>query len=243
MSRLDNKVALILGGAKSIGLAITQRFAGEGATTWFTSRRDEELDAAGHTLTGDARPLRADVSQLSELTRIVGTITSESGQIDILVINAGMSEYATLDDITPAHFDQTFGLNVRSPLFALQAALPLMKAGASVVLIGSVADVIGTPGYGVYGASKAALRSFARTWTRELAARGIRVNVVAPGPIDTGMMLAAPEEVRSGIISAIPLARMGKAEEVANAALFLASDESSYIAGAEICVDGGLTQV
>ncbi|MBS0969458.1 SDR family oxidoreductase [Nissabacter archeti] len=243
MSRLDNKVALILGGAKSIGLAITQRFAREGATTWFTSRRDEELDAAGHTLTGDARPLRADVSQLSELTRIVGTITSESGQIDILVINAGMSEYATLDDITPAHFDQTFGLNVRSPLFALQAALPLMKAGASVVLIGSVADVIGTPGYGVYGASKAALRSFARTWTRELAARGIRVNVVAPGPIDTGMMLAAPEEVRSGIISAIPLARMGKAEEVANAALFLASDESSYIAGAEICVDGGLTQV
>ncbi|MDV5140241.1 oxidoreductase [Chimaeribacter arupi] len=243
MSRLDNKVALILGGAKSIGLAITQRFAGEGATTWFTSRRDEELDAAGHTLTGDARPLRADVSQLSELTRIVGTITSESGQIDILVINAGMSEYATLDDITPAHFDQTFGLNVRSPLFALQAALPLMKAGASVVLIGSVADVIGTPGYGVYGASKAALRSFARTWTRELSARGIRVNVVAPGPIDTGMMLAAPEEVRSGIISAIPLARMGKAEEVANAALFLASDESSYIAGAEICVDGGLTQV
>ncbi|WP_072929379.1 SDR family NAD(P)-dependent oxidoreductase [Nissabacter archeti] len=243
MSRLDNKVALILGGAKSIGLAITQRFAREGATTWFTSRRDEELDAAGHTLTGDARPLRADVSQLSELTRIVGTITSESGQIDILVINAGMSEYATLDDITPAHFDQTFGLNVRSPLFALQAALPLMKAGASVVLIGSVADVIGTPGYGVYGASKAALRSFARTWTRELSARGIRVNVVAPGPIDTGMMLAAPEEVRSGIISAIPLARMGKAEEVANAALFLASDESSYIAGAEICVDGGLTQV
>ena len=243
MSRLDNKVALILGGAKSIGLAITQRFAREGATTWFTSRRDEELDAAGHTLTGDARPLRADVSQLSELARIVGTITSESGQIDILVINAGMSEYATLDDITPAHFDQTFGLNVRSPLFALQAALPLMKAGASVVLIGSVADVIGTPGYGVYGASKAALRSFARTWTRELAARGIRVNVVAPGPIDTGMMLAAPEEVRSGVISAIPLARMGKAEEVANAALFLASDESSYIAGAEICVDGGLTQV
>ncbi|PLR53640.1 SDR family NAD(P)-dependent oxidoreductase [Chimaeribacter arupi] len=243
MSRLDNKVALILGGAKSIGLAITQRFAREGATAWFTSRRDEELDAAGHTLTGDARPLRADVSQLSELTRIVGTITSESGQIDILVINAGMSEYATLDGITPAHFDQTFGLNVRSPLFALQAALPLMKAGASVVLIGSVADVIGTPGYGVYGASKAALRSFARTWTRELAARGIRVNVVAPGPIDTGMMLAAPEEVRSGIISAIPLARMGKAEEVANAALFLASDESSYIAGAEICVDGGLTQV
>lgn len=243
MSRLDNKVALILGGAKGIGLAISQRFASEGATTWFTSRREEELLAASRKIVGKAKPLRADVSQLSELTRIVETIKAESGQIDVLVINAGMSEYATLDEITPAHFDQTFGLNVRSPLFALQAALPLMKAGASVVLIGSIADVIGTQGYGVYGASKAALRSFARTWTRELSGRGIRVNVVAPGPIDTDMMLAASEAVRSGLTQAIPLARLGKPEEVAYAALFLASDESSYIAGAEICVDGGLTQV
>lgn len=243
MNRLENKVALILGGAKGIGLAISQRFASEGATTWFTSRRNEELEAAGHTLEGRARALRADVSQLSELTRIVDVIRTESGQIDVLVINAGMAEYATIDAVTPAHFDAIFSLNVRSPLFALQAALPLMKEGASVVLIGSVADVIGTQGYGVYGASKAALRSFARTWTRELSARGIRINVVAPGPIDTEMMQAASEELRSGIISTIPLARMGKPEEVAHAALFLASDESSYIAGAEICVDGGLTQV
>ena len=243
MNRLENKVALILGGAKGIGLAISQRFAREGATTWFTSRRNEELEAAGHTLEGNARALRADVSQLSELTRIVDVIRTESGQIDVLVINAGMAEYATIDAVTPAHFDAIFSLNVRSPLFALQAALPLMKEGASVVLIGSVADVIGTQGYGVYGASKAALRSFARTWTRELSARGIRINVVAPGPIDTEMMQAASEELRSGIISTIPLARMGKPEEVAHAALFLASDESSYIAGAEICVDGGLTQV
>ncbi|PLR36518.1 oxidoreductase [Chimaeribacter coloradensis] len=243
MNRLENKVALILGGAKGIGLAISRRFAGEGATTWFTSRRNEELEAAGHTLEGNARALRADVSQLSELTRIVDVIRTESGQIDVLVINAGMAEYATIDAVTPAHFDAIFSLNVRSPLFALQAALPLMKEGASVVLIGSVTDVIGTQGYGVYGASKAALRSFARTWTRELSARGIRINVVAPGPIDTEMMQAASEELRSGIISTIPLARMGKPEEVAHAALFLASDESSYIAGAEICVDGGLTQV
>lgn len=243
MSRLNNKVALILGGAKGIGLAISQRFASEGATTWFTSRRNEELAAASHTIAGDGRPLRADVSQISELTRIAELIKTESGQIDVLVINAGMSTYSTLDEVTPAHFDTTFGLNVRSPLFALQAALPLMKAGASVVLIGSVADVLGTQGYGVYGASKAALRSFARTWTRELSDRGIRINVVAPGPVDTEMMQAASEELRNGIISAIPLARMGRPEEVANAALFLASDESSYIAGAEICVDGGLTQV
>lgn len=243
MNRLENKVALVLGGAKGIGLAISQRFAREGATTWFTSRRNEELEAASLTIEGNARPLRADVSQLSELTRIVGVIEAESGQIDVLVINAGMAEYSTIDKVTPEHFDNIFSLNVRSPLFALQAALPLMKEGASVVLIGSIADVIGTSGYGVYGASKAALRSFARTWTRELSARGIRINVVAPGPIDTEMMQAASEEVRSGIISAIPLSRMGRTEEVANTALFLASDESSYIAGAEICVDGGLTQV
>ncbi|KDE35390.1 SDR family oxidoreductase [Kosakonia radicincitans] len=239
MNRLHNKTALILGGAKGIGLAITQRFAHEGATTWFTSRREEELQNAAAKIEGNALPLRADVSQHSELARIMENIQ----QLDVLVINAGMSEYATLEQVSETHFESTFGLNVRSPLFALQAALPLLKPGSSVVLIGSIADVIGTEGYGVYSASKAALRSFARTWTRELAARGIRVNVVAPGPIDTEMMAAASENVRQGLTQAIPLGRMGQPEEVANAALFLASDESSYIAGAEICVDGGLTQV
>jgi len=239
MNRLHNKTALILGGAKGIGLAITQRFAQEGATAWFTSRREEELQNAAAKIEGDALPLRADVSQHSELVRIMENIQ----QLDVLVINAGMSEYATLEQVSETHFENTFGLNVRSPLFALQAALPRLKPGSSVVLIGSIADVIGTEGYGVYGASKAALRSLARTWTRELAARGIRVNVVAPGPIDTEMMAAASENVRQGLTQAIPLGRMGQPEEVANAALFLASDESSYIAGAEICVDGGLTQV
>lgn len=239
MNRLHNKTALILGGAKGIGLAITQRFAQEGATAWFTSRREEELQNAAAKIEGDALPLHADVSQHSELVRIMENIQ----QLDVLVINAGMSEYATLEQVSETHFENTFGLNVRSPLFALQAALPLLKPGSSVVLIGSIADVIGTEGYGVYGASKAALRSLARTWTRELAARGIRVNVVAPGPIDTEMMAAASENVRQNLTQAIPLGRMGQPEEVANAALFLASDESSYIAGAEICVDGGLTQV
>lgn len=243
MNRLNNKTALVLGGAKGIGLAITQRFASEGAITWFTSRRDEELQTAAEKTEGHALPLRADVSQQSELTRIMQKVQAESGQLDVLVINAGMSEYATLEQISTGHFDQIFGLNVRSPVFALQAALPLLKPGASVVLIGSIADIIGTEGYGVYSASKAALRSFARTWTRELSARGIRINVVAPGPIDTDMMAAAAESVRQGITQAIPLGRMGQPDEVANAALFLASDESSYIAGAEICVDGGLTQV
>ncbi|KJV47786.1 oxidoreductase [Pantoea sp. BL1] len=243
MGRMNNRVAVVLGGAKGIGLAISQRLASEGATTWFTSRREEELAAANLKITGNAMPLQADVSRKDELNRIMATIKGTSDHLDVLVINAGMSEYAKLDAITEPHFDQIFGLNVRSPLFALQAALPLLKSGSSVVLIGSIADVIGTEGYGVYSASKAALRSFARTWTRELAARGIRVNVVAPGPVDTEMMAAASEDVRNGLTNAIPLGRMGKPEEVANAALFLASDESSYIAGAEICVDGGLTQV
>ncbi|SCC09139.1 NAD(P)-dependent dehydrogenase, short-chain alcohol dehydrogenase family [Kosakonia oryzendophytica] len=243
MGRLDNKVAVVLGGAKGIGLAISQRFTREGATTWFTSRRDEELQVASRTLSGVSMPLRADVSQQSELARIMATVKAQAGRIDVLVINAGMSEYATLGEISEAHFDQIFGLNVRSPVFALQAALPLLQPGASVVLIGSIADTIGTEGYGVYGASKAALRSFARTWTRELSSRGIRINVVAPGPIDTEMMAAVTDEVRDALTRNIPLHRMGKPDEVANAALFLASDESSYIAGAEICVDGGMTQV
>ncbi|MCL6746226.1 SDR family oxidoreductase [Kosakonia sp. R1.Fl] len=243
MGKIEKKVAVVLGGAKGIGLAISQRLATEGAVTWFTSRRAEELATAKSKISGIAMPLQADVSHKNELSRIMQTIAEKSGQIDILIINAGMSEYAPLEEVSEEHFDQTFGLNVRSPVFALQAALPLLKPGSSVVLIGSIADVLGTHGYGVYSASKAALRSFARTWTRELAARGIRVNVVAPGPIDTDMMAATSDEVRKGLTSAIPLGRMGQPEEVANAAFFLASDESCYIAGAEICVDGGMTQV
>ncbi|MEQ4452771.1 SDR family NAD(P)-dependent oxidoreductase [Kosakonia sp. YIM B13605] len=243
MGKVEKKVAVVLGGAKGIGLAISQRLAAEGAVTWFTSRREEELETAKSKISGTAMPLQADVSQKNELSRIMQTVSEKSGQIDILIINAGISEYAPLEEVSEQHFDQTFGLNVRSPVFALQAALPLMKPGSSVVLIDSIADVLGTHGYGVYSASKAALRSFARTWTRELAARGIRVNVVAPGPVDTEMMAATSDEVRKSLTSAIPLGRMGQPEEVANAAFFLASDESRYIAGAEICVDGGMTQV
>lgn len=243
MGNIEKKIAVVLGGAKGIGLAISQRLASEGAVTWFTSRREAELESATSKIAGTAMPLRADVSDKNELSRVMQTVAEKSGQIDVLVINAGLSEYATLEEVEETHFDQTFGLNVRSPLFALQAALPLLKAGSSVVLIGSIADVIGTPGYGVYGASKAALRSFARTWTRELAGRGIRVNVVAPGPVDTEMMAKVSEEVRKGLNSAIPLGRMARPEEVASAVFFLASDESSYIAGAEICVDGGMAQV
>lgn len=243
MNRLKNKVALVLGGAKGIGLAISQRFSSEGATTWFTSRHEEALQVAQRSMSKNSMPLCADVNKEQDLKNIMARIKAESGQLDVLVINAGMSGYATIDDVDTAHFDQIFGLNVKSPVFSLQAALPLLAPGASVVLIGSIAGTIGTKGYGVYSASKAALRAFARTWTRELADRNIRINVIAPGPIDTDMMRAASDEVRQALINTIPLCRIGQPEEVANVVLFLASDEGSYIAGAEICVDGGLAQV
>lgn len=243
MSRLENKIALVLGGAKGIGLAISSRFAAEGATTWFTSRNAQDLQLARQQIGDRGHPLQAELEQPQALEQLMAQVDQQHGRLDVLVINAGMSEYATLESVSPEDFDRHFSLNVRSPLFALQAALPLLKPGASVVLIGSIAASIGTPGYGVYGATKAALRSFARSWTSELAARGIRINVVAPGPIDTAMFASVSDEMREAIVSRIPAGRMGKASEVANAALFLASDESRFIAGAELCVDGGMTQV
>jgi NAD(P)-dependent dehydrogenase (short-subunit alcohol dehydrogenase family) len=161
----------------------------------------------------------------------------------VLVVNAGISEFSTLGTITPDHFDRAFGLNVRSLAFATQEAIDLMPDGGTVVLIGSIAGMIGTKGYGVYGAGKAAVRAFARTWANELAPRNIRVNVVSPGPVDTAMFDAVTDEVREALTKLIPLGRLGRPEEVAAAALFLASDESSFITGAELCIDGGMAQV
>jgi NAD(P)-dependent dehydrogenase (short-subunit alcohol dehydrogenase family) len=159
------------------------------------------------------------------------------------VVNSGISEYSLVDDITEAHFDGIFDLNVRAAAFTVQKAVPHMPTGSTIVLIGSIADAVGVYGYGTYAASKAALRSYARTWTAELVGRGIRVNTLSPGPVDTEMMAATSDEVRESLTSRIPLGRMGKPEEIAAAALFLASSESSYIAGAELCIDGGMTQV
>ena len=163
--------------------------------------------------------------------------------MDILVVSAGIAEFATLDGIGEDHFDRAFGLNVRALLFAAKAATAIMPDGGSIVLVGSIAGVIGTKGYGVYGATKAAVRSFARTWANELAPRRIRVNVVAPGPTDTAMMASASDEVREALTTLIPLGRMGRADEVAAAALFLASEEASFITGAELPIDGGMAQV
>ncbi|MGR9363681.1 SDR family NAD(P)-dependent oxidoreductase (plasmid) [Rhizobium leguminosarum] len=242
MSRLANKVALVIGGVGGIGGAISQKFASEGAQVYATSRKGGEsaFETGG---SGSIRVIQADASEKADLQRVIEHIGSEEGRIDVLVLNAGLSEYGPLRDISEDHFDRTFGLNVRSLVFAAQAATDLMQSGATIVLIGSIAGDIGTKGYGVYGATKAAVRSFTRTWANELAPKGIRVNVVSPGPTDTAMMAGASQEVRDALSSMIPLGRMGRPEEVAAATLFLASDESSFTTGAELAVDGGMAQI
>lgn len=242
MSRLANKISLVIGGVGGIGGAISRRFAREGAKVYATSRKGPESQPGSADI-GSIRTIEADASKNADLQHVFEQIRSEQGRVDVLVVNAGLSEYAPLEDISADHFDRTFGLNVRSLVFAAQGAIDLMEHGGTIVLVGSIAGDIGTKGYGVYGATKAAVRSFTRTWANELASKGIRVNVVSPGPTDTAMMASASKEVRDALSSMIPLGRMGRPEEVAAAALFLASDESSFTTGAEIAVDGGMAQV
>jgi len=246
MSRLANKVTVVIGGTSGIGGAIARRFAAEGARVYATSRTAvEDGGSATKQVSGEGSilPIVADAGNAAEIERVLIKAQAESGRLDIVVVNAGIAEFATLGDIGADHFDQTFALNVRALVFAVQAAAVLMQTGGSIVLIGSIADQIGTKGYGVYGATKAAIRSLARTWANELAPRGIRVNVVRPGPTDTAMFAAVSDEVRQAITSKIPLGRLASPDDVAAAALFLASDESGYITGADIPVDGGMVQV
>jgi NAD(P)-dependent dehydrogenase (short-subunit alcohol dehydrogenase family) len=243
MSRLDDKVALVIGGASGIGLAIAQRFAAEGAEVYFTGRRQADLDAAHVRVGHRSHAVSADAGRLDDVKAVVNQVGSHSGRIDVLVVNAGFTERSSIETITEDHFDRLVGVNLRALLFAVQSALPLMSGGATVVLVGSIAANVGTEGFSVYGAAKAGVRALARTWTTELAPRGIRVNVVSPGPTDTAMFESVPEAVRSELASTIPIGRLGRPEEIAAAALFLASDESSFVAGVELCVDGGLSQV
>ncbi len=243
MDRMSNKVALVVGGAKGIGLAIAERLSAEGATVFITSRRGEDAEKAAEGIGNGAVGLAADAGSPEDMVVAVEKVRQSYGRIDALVLNAGISEPSQIAEITPEHFDRHFDLNVRGMVFGLQAALPAMTEGGSVVLVGSIAGSAGYAGYGTYAATKAAVRSYARTWTAELAPKGIRVNVVAPGPTDTDMMAAVTEETRAVIVSPIPMGRMARASEVAAAALFLLSDDASYIAGVELCVDGGLGQV
>ena len=258
MKKLEGKVAVITGGTSGIGLATAQRFVSEGAYVFITGRRQSELDAAvkqiGKNNNNNVTGVQGDVSNLTDLDRLYATVKEQKGRIDILFANAGVGELASLGEITEAHFDKTFGINVKGLLFTVQKALPLFQdrdggGGGSIILNASIASSKGTEALSVYSATKAAVRSFARTWTVELKHRKIRVNAISPGPIDTPGIngLAQSEEqieqFKTSIVSIVPMGRMGSPDEVAKAASFLASDDSSYVTGIELFVDGGMAQI
>jgi NAD(P)-dependent dehydrogenase (short-subunit alcohol dehydrogenase family) len=240
MLKLEGKAALITGGNSGIGLAIARRFASEGAHVFIAGRRQTQLDAAVASIGAHATAIQADVTRADDLDRLFDTIDASGKGLDILVTSSGIAEYASLEDTTPEHVDAAFGLNVHGMVFTVQRAVRRMADGGTIVLIGSIAGQIGNPGYGTYSATKAAVRSYARTWTHELAPRGIRVNSVSPGPIDTPMFDEASDEIRQALTSRIPFRRLGRPEEVADAVLFLASGESRYVAGADLVIDGGM---
>lgn len=248
-NKLAGKVAVITGGNSGIGLATAKRFAAEGANVFITGRRQSELDAAVKQIGENATGVQGDVSNLADLDRLYATVKKQKGRIDILFANAGIAEFVKLGEISEAHFDKTFGINVKGLLFTVQKALPLFQDGGSIILNASGAASKGIAAFSVYSATKAAVRSFARTWTVDLKERKIRVNAISPGPIDTPILsTVAPtaeqlEEIKTNLAAAVPMGRMGSPDEVANAALFLASDDSSFVTGIELCVDGGLAQV
>ncbi|MDY0981291.1 MULTISPECIES: SDR family NAD(P)-dependent oxidoreductase [Stenotrophomonas] len=243
MKKMEGKVALVVGGARGIGLAVAARIAAEGATVFITGRDRKQVEEGVAAIGPDGRGIVADASVREDIDRVMREVGSQFSRLDALVLNAGLSEPASLAEVTEEHFDRHFSVNVLAQIFGLQKALGLLQEGAAVVLMGSVASSLGIANYGTYAATKAALRSYARTWAAELAPRGIRINVVAPGPTDTEMMERVPDEMRRSIVAPILLGRMAKPAEVASATLFLLSDESSFITGVELCVDGGMGQV
>ncbi|MDN3359497.1 glucose 1-dehydrogenase [Actinomadura sp. DC4] len=249
MSRLSGKIAVVTGGNSGIGLATAKRFVEEGAYVFITGRRRAELDKAVGLIGKNVRAVPGDVTKAADLEQLFETVRDEKGKLDILVASSGLVEPVEFEKVTEDHFDRTFDLNARGSLFTAQKAVRLMTDGGSIVLLGSVAGYMGLPGYTTYSATKAALRSYARTWTREFADRGIRVNTLSPGPVDTPIIDSqadskeAADAIRAGFASMIPLKRMGRPDEVAAAAVFLASDESSFVAGIELSVDGGVAQV
>src|SRR5580692_9689534 len=249
MGKLDGKTALITGGNSGIGLATAKRFVSEGAYVFVTGRRDTELAAAVKEIGHDVTGIRGDVSNLGDLDRLFEQIRREKGKLDIVFANAGIAKYAHLGEISEELYDSIFAVNVKGLLFTVQKALPLMPDGATIILNASIVGSKGLPSNSVYSATKAAIRSFARTWTTDLKNRHIRVNAVSPGPIDTpglSNLLASSgvgEERRKAISGGVPLGRLGTPDEIAKAVVFLASDDSSYVTGAELFVDGGFAQV
>jgi NAD(P)-dependent dehydrogenase (short-subunit alcohol dehydrogenase family) len=249
MNRLQGKIAVITGGSSGIGLATAQRFVNEGAYVFITGRRQAELDKAVALIGHNVTAVQGDVSSLDDLDRLYAVVKREKGGIDVLFANSGIVDTVAIDDISTEHYAKTFDVNVKGLLFTVQKALPLMRTGGSIILTSSIASTKGIPGYSTYSATKAAVRSFARTWTLELQGRGIRVNTLSPGPVDTPIMdgqattPAEVEQLKARFAQVIPLGRLGRPDELASAALFLACDESSFVAGIDLCVDGGMAQV
>lgn len=248
-NKLAGKIALVTGGNSGIGLATAKRFIAEGAHVFITGRRQKELDAAVAELGENATGVQGDVSNLADLDRLFATVKQQKGHLDVVFANAGIAEFIPLDQIKEEHYDRIFDANVKGLLFTVQKALPLLTEGASVLLNASVAGSKGFAGGSVYSASKAAVRAFARAWMMDLKDRGIRVNVISPGPIQTPIMGKGSGDAEKDkalvdqIVGAVPLGRIGQSEEIAAAAVFLVSSEGSFVNGAELFVDGGLVQV
>jgi NAD(P)-dependent dehydrogenase (short-subunit alcohol dehydrogenase family) len=248
--KFENKVVVVTGGTSGIGLATARHFAAEGASVFVTGRRQKELDAAVKTIGGRASGVRADMSKLADIDRLYDAVQQMHSQIDVLFTNAGGGSMLPLGAISEAQYEDTFGRNVKGVIFTVQKARPLLRDGASVILMGSTAGVTGTAAFSIYGASKAAVRNLARSWTLDLKERGIRVNVVSPGPVKTpGLVgLAGPDAAQQqGLLdymaTQVPIGRVADPEEIAKAVAFLASDDASFVAGAELFVDGGQAQV
>jgi NAD(P)-dependent dehydrogenase (short-subunit alcohol dehydrogenase family) len=249
MCKLNGKVAVITGGSSGIGLATAMRFVAEGAYVFITGRRQAELDKATAAIGKNVTAVQGDVANLADLDRLYATVKAEKGGLDIVVASAGFVERKATVAVTPEHFDKTFSINARGAYFTVQKALPLMRKGGSIVMVSSGLHLKGLPEHGTYAATKAALRSFVRTWAMELKDRGIRANILSPGAIDTPIIdgqfktKAEADAARAMFSQMTPLGRIGRPDEMAAAVLFLASDDSSYSTGIDLVADGGLTQL
>ncbi|GAB5096729.1 SDR family NAD(P)-dependent oxidoreductase [Caballeronia sp. HLA56] len=249
MGKLQGKIAVITGGSSGIGLATAKRFVAEGAYVFITGRRQTELDKAKAVIGSNVTAVQGDISSLEDLDRLYETVRRAKGGLDIVVASAGFVEVLPTESVTPEHFDKTFGINARGTFFTVQKALPLLRDNSSIVIVSSGMHIKGFPDFGVYAATKAAIRSFTRTWASEFKGRGIRVNTLSPGMIETPIvdgLFSSKEEAdgaRAMFKQITPLGRIGRADEMAAAALFLASDESSYSTGIDLIADGGITQL
>jgi NAD(P)-dependent dehydrogenase (short-subunit alcohol dehydrogenase family) len=242
--KLEGKIAVVTGGSAGIGLGAAKRFAEEGARVFITGRDKAKLDKAVAVIGHNAIAIQGDASNLADIDRIYATVKTQAGRIDVLFANAGFYELGSFGEITAEHFDKTFNTNVRGVLFAVQKALPLLSDEASVILTGSIASIKGFESFGVYNATKAAVRSFARSWIVDLKGRDIRINVLSPGHIDTpGLSKLYNDEQRAGAAGTVPLGRLGTSDDMGKVAVFLASDDSSYVNGIELFADGGVAQI